>query len=135
VARFKKDHSGNPSGRPKGITDRRSALRELLTPYAQELIQKAVELALAGDSAALRLCLERLVPPIRAKDEPVYINQPGTTLTAQAQAIVHASLTGQISPREAATLLQALAIQARVTEAEELAARIEALEAKLGVSK
>jgi hypothetical protein len=41
----------------------------------------------------------------------------------------------QVSPSEAATLLQALAIQARVTEAEELAARIEALEEKLGVSK
>jgi hypothetical protein len=135
VARFKKDHSGNPSGRPKGITDRRSALRELLTPYAQELIQKAVELALAGDSTALRLCLERLVPPIRAKDEPVCIDPPGSTLTAGAQAITNASLIGQISPSEAATLLQALAVQAGVIESEELTLRLTALEAKLGVSK
>jgi hypothetical protein len=41
----------------------------------------------------------------------------------------------KLAPSEAATLLQALAIQARVTEAEELAACIEALEEKLGVSK
>jgi BMFP domain-containing protein YqiC len=44
-----------------------------------------------------------------------------------------AGLTGQVSLSEVATLLQALAVQARVTEAEELAARIEALEEKLGV--
>jgi hypothetical protein len=29
------------------------------------LTRKAVELALAGDVTALRLCLERLVPPCR----------------------------------------------------------------------
>jgi hypothetical protein len=46
-----------------------------------------------------------------------------------------AGLTGQVSLSEVATLLQALAVQARVTEAEELAARIEALEEKLGVPK
>jgi anthranilate phosphoribosyltransferase len=71
----------------------------------------------------------------RAKDEAVAIGQVGTTLTNRGQAIMDAGLTGQVSPSEAASLLQALAIQARVIEAEELAARIEALEEKLGVSK
>ena len=94
-----------------------------------------MELAKGGDTTALRLCLERILAPIRAKDEAVIIEQGGNTLTERAQAIVSASLTGQISPSEAATLLQALAVQARVTEAEELAARIEALEEKLGVSQ
>ena len=46
-----------------------------------------------------------------------------------------ANLTAQISPSEASTLMQALATQARVIEAEELVARIEALEEKLGISK
>ncbi len=133
--RFKKGQSGNPKGRPKGSLDKRTELRELLAPHAQELINKTVELAKSGDTTALRLCLERLVAPIRAKDEPVCIDQPGTTLTEKAQTIINASLTGQISPSETATLLQALAIQARVIEAEELATGIEALEEKLGISK
>src|SRR5829696_7841058 len=109
---YKKGQSGNPNGRPKGISDKRTALRELLVPHAQALIEKTVELAKGGDTTALRLCLERILAPMRAKDEPVYINPPGNTLTEQAQAIVYASLTGQISPSEAATLLQALAVQA-----------------------
>jgi hypothetical protein len=42
---FKRGRSGNPNGRPKGIVDRRTALRELLAPHAQALIEKTVELA------------------------------------------------------------------------------------------
>ena len=48
---------------------------------------------------------------------------------------MEASLAGQITPSAAATLLLALAIQARVIEAVELAGQIETLEQKLGVSK
>jgi hypothetical protein len=132
---YNKGQSGNPKGRPKGISDKRTALRALLAPHAQALIDKTVELAKSGDTTALRLCLERILAPIRAKDEPVCIDPPGSTLTERAQAIVSASLTGRISPSEAATLLQALATQAHVLEAEELSSRIEALEAKLGVSQ
>ncbi|HEX2243372.1 MAG TPA: DUF5681 domain-containing protein [Gammaproteobacteria bacterium] len=132
---YKKGQSGNPSGRPRGISDKRTALRELLAPHAQALIEKTVELAKGGDTTALRLCLERIMAPIRARDDAVVIEQVGNTLTERSQAIVNASLTGQISPSEASTLMQALATQARVIESEELAARIEALEEKLGISK
>jgi hypothetical protein len=135
MARFQKGQSGNPGGKPRGACDKRTALRELLVPHAQALIEKTVELAKSGDTTALRLCLERIVAPIRAKDDAVVIEQGGNTLAERGQAIVNAALTGQISPSEAATLLQALATQARVTEAEELAARLKALEEKLGVSK
>jgi hypothetical protein len=132
---YKKGQSGNPSGRPRGISDKRTALRELLAPHAQALIEKTVELAKGGDTTALRLCLERIMAPVRAKDDPVRIDQPGATLTEKAQAVMNASLAGQISPSEASTLMQALATQARVVESEELLARIEALEEKLGISK
>ncbi len=135
MTRFKKGESGNPTGRPKGISDKRGELRELLAPHAQELLNKAVELAKSGDTTALRLCLDRIMAPIRAKEEAVCIEQHGTTLTERAQAIVSASLMGQVSPSEASTLMQTLATQARVIESEELTARIEALEEKLGVSK
>jgi hypothetical protein len=132
---YNKGQSGNPKGRPKGIIDKRTALRALLIPHAQALIEKTVELAKSGDTTALRLCLERILAPIRAKDEVVVIEQGGNTLAERAQAIVNAALTGQISPSEAATLLQALAIQARVIQAEELESRLTALEEKLGVFK
>ena len=48
---------------------------------------------------------------------------------------MNATFAGRLPNCEAATLLQALATRARVLEAEALAARLAALEEKLGVSK
>lgn len=59
----------------------------LARPHAQALIEKTVELAKSGDTTAPRLCLEHIMAPIRAKDEPAHIDQPGTTLTERGQAI------------------------------------------------
>src|ERR1700693_659671 len=53
--------SGNPDGRPKGSRNKSTlALEALLDGQAEALTQKAVELALAGDITALRLCLDRI---------------------------------------------------------------------------
>lgn len=63
---FQRGKSGNPAGRPKGSKDKRTELRALLEPHAPALVQKAVEQALDGDTAALKLCLDRLIPPVRS---------------------------------------------------------------------
>ena len=62
---FQPGQSGNPSGRPKGIIDKRAGLRELLESHAKEIIEKLIERAKAGDPVALRLCVERLIPRIK----------------------------------------------------------------------
>jgi len=59
---YQKGHSGNPAGRPPGLPDKRTVLRELLAPHAEALVAKVVALALAGDTAALRICIDRLIP-------------------------------------------------------------------------
>jgi hypothetical protein len=67
--RFVKGQSGNPRGRPKGARNTTTvALETLLDGQAQALTQKAIDLALAGDITALRLCLDRILP-VR-KDRP-----------------------------------------------------------------
>jgi len=56
---FAKGKSGNPAGKPKGARHRVTLATEaLLDGEAEALTRKAVEMALAGDGAALRLCLE-----------------------------------------------------------------------------
>lgn len=62
---FQPGQSGNSSGRPKGIIDKRAELRGLLEPHAKEIIEKLIENAKAGDSTALRLCVERLIPRVK----------------------------------------------------------------------
>lgn len=76
---FEVGKSGNEKGRPSGIGDKRTKLRELLEPHAADLINKCVELALDGDPQALRLCIERLIP--RIKEEPINITLPQEKIT------------------------------------------------------
>ena len=64
--RFARGRSGNPAGRPRGYRDHvNRAARLWLAGEGEALTRKAVELALAGDPAALRPCLERIVGPHR----------------------------------------------------------------------
>lgn len=128
---FMKGQSGNPSGKPKGAKDKRTALRALLEPHSGSLVQKTVELALEGDTTALRLCLERLIPPVKSKDEPVTLEDVGGTLTEQGQGVLRAMLAGAITPDEAGALMQAISAQARVVQVEELNERVDALERTL----
>lgn len=127
---FKKGQSGNPGGRPKGIKDRRTVFREHLESHSKDLIKKAVELALAGDVRAMKLCLERIAPAVKPRDEPVEIGMLRGSLTKQGQRIIKAMGLGELSPSEAASMLSALASQTRLVEADELEKRITALEAK-----
>lgn len=77
MGKFKPGQSGNPRGKKIGTTSKKTQLAKLLEPHAQDLIQKAVELALEGDSQALRLCIERIIP--KAKEPVIKVVIPDTT--------------------------------------------------------
>ncbi len=67
--RWPKGHSGNPAGKKPGTRNATTlAAQMLLEGEAEALMRKAVEKALDGDGdiAALRLCLERLIPICRS---------------------------------------------------------------------
>lgn len=102
--RFKKGQSGNPKGRPEGSRNRATlAMEVLLDGEAEALTRKAVDMALEGDAQALRLCLERLLPP--RKDRPVKFDLPKLETTADAikasAAIAEAVADGDLTPTEA----------------------------------
>ncbi len=68
---FQKGQSGNPAGRARGARNKASVrLQEMLEQSAEALFNKAVEMAMAGNIAALRLCLEPLLPTHR--NEPLF---------------------------------------------------------------
>jgi Family of unknown function (DUF5681) len=82
-----KGQSGNPRGKPKGVRNRATLAAEaLLDGEAEALTRKAVEMALAGDVMALKLCLERLLPP--RKERPLsFALPPVATVEDTAKAI------------------------------------------------
>lgn len=125
---FKKGQSGNPKGRPKDT--RTAELRALLRSHSQALVGKAKDMALDGDATAMRLCLERVLPPLKTKDEPVTVKglNGSASLVEQGQSIINALAAGELSPTDAATLMQTVATQARIVEVDELERRVAVLE-------
>ena len=65
---FEKGRPGNPSSRRPGSRHKVTlAAAALLAGEAEALTRTAVELALAGEPTAMRLCIERLLPPCRER--------------------------------------------------------------------
>jgi hypothetical protein len=131
AGRWRPGASGNKAGKPKGARHKATLAAEaLLEGEAEALSRKAVELALAGDVAALRLCLDRIVPA--RKDRPVCfalpnLNQSKDAVKASA-AIVEAVATGDLTPSEAAELSRVVDSYTRTLQAAEFEQRISKLE-------
>lgn len=128
--RYKPGQSGNPAGKPKGAKNKATlAVMNLLEGETEALTRKAVELALGGDTTALKLCLERIAPATKPSAQCVTIELPEkANLTDTARAIVEAAANGEVPPDIAAQLVAAVASVARVEELETLKERLEALE-------
>ena len=128
---FKPGQSGNPAGRPKGSRNATTlALETLLDGQAAALTQKAVDLALAGDITALRLCLDRILPP--RKDRPVTFALPPIDSAQDAAATVSAVLAavaaGDLTPADAGEISKLIEVYVKAFETAELAERVERLE-------
>ncbi|MCC4115335.1 DUF5681 domain-containing protein [Aromatoleum toluclasticum] len=133
MAKFKPGQSGNPAGRPRGTKVKSTELRELLQAKAPELVAKVAEMALDGDATALRMCLDRILPPLRPSDGPSPEFDLGDgNLGEQAQRVTSGLAEGQLTAEQANALMSLLAGQARILETAELERRIAALEAKNG---
>ena len=133
--RFVKGQSGNPKGRPVGARNKATETAELLLDgEAEALTRRAVELALAGDGMALRLCLERIIPPRRGR--PVQLGLPpvcgAADLGGTMAAITNAAGRGAITPGEAAELARVVEIFVRAVEASDFEKRLRQLEERHG---
>lgn len=89
-------------------------------------------MALAGDTTALRLCIDRIAPP--RKDNPVQFSLPRMA-TAQdaAQAaggVLEAMAKGDLTPLEAVQVMGLIDAFRKVLETTELEARVAALEGR-----
>src|SRR3954463_15311418 len=61
--RWGKGTSGNPAGRPHGSRNQSILFfQELLNGEGEALIRKGIELSMNGDTRALSICWDRLLP-------------------------------------------------------------------------
>ena len=95
----------------------------LLDRHAAALISKAIELAPRGDVAALRLCIERVLPS--RKDRAVSFDLPAVQCAADAEQLMglvtRAMARGDVTPSEAHEIARSMEIYLKT----EFAARIE----------
>src|ERR1700745_3822431 len=135
--RFQEGQSGNPNGRPKGSLNATTlAAQALLEGEAEALTRKAIDLAKGGDITALRLCIDRLVPP--RKDRPLSLHLPNIDSARDVPRAISALLAlaavaaGELTPSDASEVTKLLDAYARSVEINELAARVENLEKMTG---
>ncbi len=129
---WKAGQSGNPKGRPPGVSAI-TKMRESLAGDVPDILAGLVAAAKGGDVQAARLILERVLPPLKGVEQPVAISLPdGGTLTAKADAVLCAAAVGNLAPGQAAQLISALGSMAKITEIDDLNARITKLENRHG---
>jgi uncharacterized protein DUF5681 len=129
---FQKGQSGNPAGRQPGSRNRASLAAEaLLDGETEALTRKAVELALAGDPTALKLCLARMLAPRRDRVVPFRLPpiNSAADLEAAMGALTAAVAEGALTPSEASALANIVDTFVRAIETSNFAARLESLEA------
>jgi hypothetical protein len=128
---FVKGQSGNPGGRPAGARNRRTlAAAMLLEGEAESLTRKAVELALAGDPTAMRLCLERILPPCRQRTVKFALPpiESAADIAAAMKAVAAALADGIITPGEGEAIARIVDTFVRAIETSDFERRLSAIE-------
>ena len=125
--------SGNPKGTKTGSRHRvTQAAENVLNGESEALSRKLIERALAGDVNALRICMDRILPP--RKDRTIAMKLRGIKRPSDLIKIMHqitqAVAKGEISPQEGSQLSNMVEVQRRTLETGDVAKRLEALEAE-----
>lgn len=128
--RFLPGCRANPKGRPKGATcNALRQAREAAEKYALPLIVEAVQ---GGDLKAAIALFAYAMPKPKPMVEMGAVNFPeGATLTEKAECVLQAVADGSISGDAGKVYLDMLAAVASMKQADELEARVQALESRL----
>lgn len=109
--KFQPGQSGNPAGRPRGSRNKSTIIVEkLLDESAGALTTAAIARAIAGDPAALRVCIDRVVPRLRHR--PLDFPLPPLVTLADTpvaiNAIAQGLACGELDREEAVALMRAV---------------------------
>ena len=128
---FAKGQSGHPAGRPAGARNKKTlAAAALLEGEAEALTRLAVELAFLGDPMALRLCIERILPPCRERTVKFALPpiESAADIAPAMKAVTSALAAGAITPGEAATIAAVVDTFVRAIETSDFERRLKIVE-------
>jgi hypothetical protein len=76
--RFQSGQSGNPNGRPRGIPNPHAKLRKAIEGHVPAIIDRLVQAALDGDTAAASLLLSRCLAAVKPESVSLPVPDQGT---------------------------------------------------------
>jgi hypothetical protein len=109
-------------GRPVGARNKASLMAEvMLDNEAEALTRKLIDLALGGDLTAIKLCLERIIPP--RKERPIIFDlseiKTSEDVYNARSSILDAITTGEITAHEATNLCTLIDEQLKISKEKE----------------
>jgi hypothetical protein len=119
-------------GRPPGSRNKRTVFMELMDRRGESIIRHCQVMALEHDRTAMRLCMERLLPPCRASNQQFRL-QPGATtedLVKTLDTVMRQVARGHVSPQDGESIARMIEIQRRAIETDGIERRLRALEEK-----
>jgi hypothetical protein len=135
MARGRPFEAGNKfgRGRPRGSKNRTTVVaQQLLESHAEPVIRKALMMAIQGDTAAMKLCMDRILPVCR--ELPVKLGKLPTATAAEVskstQKVLQALAVGRLPMGQALTMSDLLEKRRRAIETEGLDERLRKLEVK-----
>lgn len=131
LGRWKAGQSGNPKGRKAGTGDV-AKIRAAIAEKVPEIVESLLTRALEGDTGAARLLLERTVAPLKAMEPAQPMSIPNGSLADQGKAVLGLVAAGELPAGQGAVMLGTLGALAKLIEADQLEARIAALEQRYG---
>lgn len=124
--------NGNTAGKGRlpGSRNKRTVFQIALELDGEKIIELIKEQALKSDPAAMRLCIERLVPVLRPPLRRFFLPPVETAeqLKDAVSAVVHAVAEGMVSAREGESVARIIETQRKNIEVGEFEARLKALE-------
>lgn len=134
---FFRGQSGNPAGRPRGSRNKDTVMVEqMFERFGGALANKAVNMALEGNMAAMRLCVSRIVAPRRQRASEFALPplRSAADLAPAMTAIAEALGEGTITADEAYQLSQVVDAFGRALAAADVETRLQRLEAVNGIA-
>jgi len=121
--------SPNPSGRPKGIPDKRLVATQQMLEEMRNIVAVLIGKALEGDTGAISVVLSKTLPSLKAQAEKVNFDlNTNAPASEQVSQVLDAIASGAVAPDVGRLIIDSVKALAEVKATEDLDARITALE-------
>ncbi|MFZ0963759.1 MAG: DUF5681 domain-containing protein [Terriglobia bacterium] len=125
--RWQKGTSGNASGRPRGARNKSTlAVESLLGGEAEALTRKVIKMALAGDTTAMKLCMDRIAPVRKDREVTFALRnvETGADISAAMSDILRAVSEGRVTPAESEIISRVLDVKRKAIDSTDHEQRI-----------